>query len=352
MRVLDNTTFLDACMRKPTSYTPVWMMRQAGRYLAEYRAVRAKAGNFLNLCKNPELAAEVTIQPIDILDVDAAIMFSDILVVPEAMGMKLDFLEGEGPHFSHPVVTQKDVDNLRIINPKKELDYVMETIKVINKDLTGRVPLIGFSGAPWTLATYMVEGGSTKNFARIKKMIYTEPKLAHALLSKVSDTVADYLIAQIESGVNAVQIFDTWGGILTEPAFDEFSLNYIKQIIAKIKAHNPDIPVITFVKGGGLWLDKIANTGTNVVGLDWNVDIGKVRKAIGDRVALQGNMDPTILYASPDAIEKEVVRILDGYGKGSGHIFNLGHGILPDIPVENAKAFIKAVKKHSGQYHQ
>lgn len=351
MRIIDNITFLDACLRKPTSYTPVWMMRQAGRYLPEYREVRAKAGNFLNLCKNPELAAEVTIQPIDIIDVDAAILFSDILVVPEAMGMKLDFLEGEGPHFHHPIITQKDVDNLKIIDPKKDLDYVMETIKVINQDLTGRVPLIGFSGAPWTLATYMVEGGSTKNFAKIKKMIYTEPKLAHALLSKISNAVADYLIAQIESGVNVVQIFDTWGGILTEPAFDEFSLNYIKQIIAKIKAHNPNIPIITFVKGGGLWLDKIADAGTNVVGLDWNVDIGKVRKAVGDRVALQGNMDPTILYASPDAIEKEVIRILDSYGKGSGHIFNLGHGILPDIPVENAKAFVKAVKKHSGKYH-
>lgn len=351
MRIIDNTTFLDACLRKPTNYTPVWMMRQAGRYLSEYREVRAKAGNFLNLCKNPELAAEVTIQPVDILDVDAAILFSDILVVPEAMGMKLDFLEGEGPHFSHPIITQKDVDNLKIINPNKDLDYVMQTINVINKDLLGRVPLIGFSGAPWTLATYMVEGGSTKNFAKIKKMIYTEPKLAHSLLSKISNAVADYLIAQIESGVNAVQIFDTWGGILTEPAFDEFSLNYIKQIIVKIKAHNPNIPIITFVKGGGLWLDKIADAGTNVVGLDWNVDIGKVRKAVGDRVALQGNMDPTILYASPDAIEKEVIRILDSYGKGSGHIFNLGHGILPDIPVENAKAFIKAVKKHSGKYH-
>lgn len=347
--MLKNDTFLKACKREKTDFTPVWMMRQAGRYLPEYMATRSRAGDFLTLCKTPDLAAEVTLQPIDILGVDAAILFSDILVIPEAMGMELQFLVGEGPHFPDPVRTSADIDKLHIPDPMDKLDYVMKAITAINKGLDGRVPLIGFTGAPWTLATYMVEGGGSKNFALIKKMLYDTPELLHKLLDKTTDAVVAYLNAQVETGVHAVQIFDTWGGILTPDDFEVFSLQYIERIVSEVKGK---VPVIVFAKGAGHMMESIAGTGCDVVGVDWMSDIGDVRRRIGKKVALQGNMDPCTLYASPETIRKTVENILAKFGEGSGHIFNLGHGILPDIPVEHAKAFINAVHELSPAYHR
>lgn len=347
--MLKNDTFLKACRREKTDYTPVWMMRQAGRYLPEYLATRSRAGNFLTLCKTPDLAAEVTLQPIDILNVDAAILFSDILVIPEAMGMELQFLEGEGPHFPDPVKTAADIDKLVIPDPMDELGYVMKAITAINKGLDDRVPLIGFTGAPWTLATYMIEGGGSKNFAVIKKMLYDQPALLHSLMNKITEAVIAYLKAQIETGVHAVQIFDTWGGILTPDDFETFSLQYIQRIVEEVKG---TVPVIVFAKGAGHMMESIAQTGCDVVGVDYMSDIGDIRRRVGNKVALQGNMDPCNLYASPEVIRRKVADILAKYGEGSGHIFNLGHGILPDIPVEHAKAFIDAVHELSPAYHK
>lgn len=346
---MKNDTFLKACFRQPTPYTPVWMMRQAGRYLPEYRAVRAKA-DFLTLCKTPELAAEVTIQPVDLIGVDAAIIFSDILVVPEAMGMELIVEEGRGgPRFPAPLRSLLEIQKLQIPDPFDKLRFVMDALRLTRKNLDGRVPLIGFSGSPWTLAAYMIEGHGSRNFRHIKEMIYNEPKQVHLLLGKLAKATALYLNAQIEAGAQAVQIFDSWGGILTQDAFQEFSLYYIDQVIAEIK--NNSVPIIAFCKDCGHSLAKIAASGCNVVGLDWTIDIGLARKIVNDKVALQGNMDPTILYAKPEKIREEVKSILTDYGKGTGHIFNLGHGILPDIPVEHAKEFIKAVKEESVIYH-
>jgi len=346
---MTNDTFLKTCLRQPTPYTPVWMMRQAGRYLPEYRAVRAKV-DFLTLCKTPELAAEVTIQPVDIIGVDAAIIFSDILVIPEAMGMHLIVEEGKGgPQFPKPVRSSSDIEKLFIPDPTDKLKFVMDALSLTRRQLNGRVPLIGFSGSPWTLASYMVEGHGSKNFRYIKEMIYNEPKLAHILLEKLAKAVVAYLSAQIEAGAQAVQIFDTWGGILSQDAFQEFSLRYIEQVISKIKTNGA--PIIVFCKDCGHSLEKIAAIGSQVVGLDWTIDIGDARKLTGDRVALQGNMDPVILYSKPERIRQEVKSILAKFGKGSGHIFNLGHGILPDIPVDHAKEFVRAVKEESTVYH-
>jgi len=347
--MLKNDTFLKACRREKTDYTPVWMMRQAGRYLPEYMATRGRAGDFLTLCKTPDLAAEVTLQPIDILGVDAAILFSDILVIPEAMGMEVQFLVGEGPNLPDPIRNSADIDKLVIPDPMDKLDYVMKAITAINKGLDKRVPLIGFTGAPWTLATYMVEGGGSKNFSVIKKMLYDTPELMHKLLDKTADAVVSYLKAQIETGVHAVQIFDTWGGILTPGDFETFSLQYIERIVSEVKGK---VPVIVFAKGAGHMMESIAGTGCDVVGVDWMSDIGDVRNRIGNKVALQGNMDPCTLYASPEKIRKTVESILAKYGEGNGHIFNLGHGILPDIPVDHAKAFIDAVHELSPAYHK
>ncbi|MBI5216024.1 MAG: uroporphyrinogen decarboxylase [Ignavibacteriae bacterium] len=341
--------FLNACFRQPTERTPVWFMRQAGRYLPEYRAVRAKA-DFLTLCKTPELAAEVTIQPVDLVDVDAAIIFSDILVVPEAMGMELLVEENKGgPRFPSPLRSASDIEKLAIPDSNEKLKYVMDALRLTRQRLNGRVPLIGFSGSPWTLASYMVEGKGSKNFRFIKELIYNEPILAHKLLGKIASSVASYLNAQIEAGAQAVQIFDTWGGILTQDAFEEFSLRYIKQIIAELK--HDGVPVIVFCKDCGHSLTKIASSGCDVVGLDWTIEIGQARTQVGDKVALQGNMDPTVLYAKPERIRQEVKNILSKYGKGTGHIFNLGHGILPDVPVEHVKEFVQAVKEESVIYH-
>ncbi|MFA6468448.1 MAG: uroporphyrinogen decarboxylase [Bacteroidota bacterium] len=346
---LHNDLLLRAARKQPVERTPVWFMRQAGRYLPEYRAVRAKA-DFLTLCKTPELAAEVTIQPVELVGVDAAIIFSDILVVPEAMGMELIVEEGKGgPRFPSPLRSMDDINKLRAIDPNKELKYVMDALRVTKERLADRVPLIGFSGSPWTLATYMVEGKGSKNYRHIKELIFSDPTLAHTLLQRLAQSVADYLSAQVDAGANIVQIFDTWGGILGQEEFQEFSLQYIQQIVAQVKKKG--VPVIVFCKDCGHSLKRIAETGADVVGLDWTTDIGKTRNLIGNKTALQGNLDPTMLFSTPERIEQGVKSILAKYGNGSGHIFNLGHGILPETPVENVKAFINAVKTHSVPYH-
>lgn len=345
---LKNDLFLRACKKQNVERTPIWIMRQAGRYLPEYRAVRAQS-DFLTMCKTPELAAEVTIQPIDIVGVDAAILFSDILVIPEAMGMHLKMNEGKGPVFPNPIRTVEDAKKLKDIDPTKELKYVLDAVILTKKNLDNRVPLIGFSGSPWTLLTYMVEGKGSKNFSEVKKLIYNNPELAHAILNKLSKIIADYLSAKIEAGCNAVQIFDTWGGILSQKDFEEFSLQYVEKIISQIK--RKDEPVIFFAKGVHFKLDKLANIGADVLGLDWTMDLGEVRKQVGDKVALQGNMDPTVLYANKDYIRKETKRVLSSFGKGDGHIFNLGHGVLPDIDPENVKALVQSVKEESKFFH-
>jgi uroporphyrinogen decarboxylase len=323
-------------------------MRQAGRYLPQYRAVRKKS-DFITMCKTPELAAEVTIQPVDLIGVDAAIIFSDILVIPEAMGMKLEMIESKGPKLYNPIRNIDDVNRLRTIDPTKDLKYVLDAVSLTKRELNGRVPLIGFAGSPWTLMTYMVEGGGSKNFSEIKRFIYNQPKAAHKLLDKIADAVADYLSAKIEAGANAVQIFDTWGGLLSPADFEEFSLMYIEKIISRIKRKNE--PVIVFAKGVHYKLNKLANCGADVIGLDWTMDIGKVRSRIGSKVALQGNLDPTVLYADKNKIRKEAIKVLKSFGKHSGHIFNLGHGILPDVSPESAKYLVDVVREESKAFH-
>jgi uroporphyrinogen decarboxylase len=353
MSELKNDRFLRALLRQPVDLTPVWMMRQAGRYLPEYRATRAKAGDFMALCMNPELACEVTLQPLDRYPLDAAILFSDILTVPDAMGLGLFFETGEGPRFRKTVRCAADVEALPIPDPEKDLGYVMSAVRTIRRELNGRVPLIGFSGSPWTLATYMVEGGGSKDFRQAKSLAFNQPQVMHALLDKLAQSVTSYLNGQIEAGAQAVQIFDTWGGALSYAGYLEFSLPYMKKIIAGLirEREGRKIPVILFTKGGAPWLTQIADSGADAVGLDWSVDIGTVRKQIGERVALQGNMDPTMLYASPQRIREEVKSILASFGHGNGHVFNLGHGITPDVDPENAGAFINAVHEFSAQYH-
>ncbi len=353
MSELKNDRFLRALLKEPVDMTPVWMMRQAGRYLPEYRATRAKAGSFMQLCMNPELACEVTIQPLDRYPLDAAILFSDILTVPDAMGLQLRFAEGEGPIFDKPVRTEADVNALFVPDPEGELKYVMDAVRTIRKELDGRVPLIGFSGSPWTLATYMVEGGSSKEYAKVKGMLFDRPDLMHKLLETTAKAVTAYLNAQIDAGAQAVQIFDTWGGMLTPRDYKEFSLNYMQQIISGLKRESEGrkVPVILFTKGGGQWLEAMAETGADALGLDWTTDLADARRRVGDKVALQGNMDPTVLYASPERIRAEVKTVLESYGKGSGHVFNLGHGIHQHIDPEHAGAFIEAVHELSAPFH-
>lgn len=324
-------------------------MRQAGRYLPEYRAVRKKT-DFITMCKTPELAAQVTIQPVDLIGVDAAIIFSDILVIPEAMGMHLEMIESKGPKLYDPIRNIDDVNRLKTIDPTKDLKYILDAVSLTKRELNGRVPLIGFAGSPWTLMTYMVEGGGSKSFLEIKKFIYNQPKAAHKLLDKIADAVADYLSAKIEAGANAVQIFDTWGGLLSPSDFEEFSLRYIEKIISQIKRKNE--PVIVFAKGVHYKLNKLANCGADVIGLDWTMEIGKVRSKIGNKVALQGNLDPTVLYGDRDKIRKEAIKVLKSFGRHNGHIFNLGHGILPDVPPENAKYLVDVVKEESRVFHR
>jgi uroporphyrinogen decarboxylase len=343
-----NDLFLRACKRQRVERTPVWMMRQAGRYLPEYRAVRAKS-DFLTMVRTPELAAEVTIQPVDLVGVDAAIIFSDILVVPDAMGMNLVMEESKGPRFPQPVRTREQIDALPIPDPSKHLRYVMQAIEETKRRLQGRVPLIGFSGSPFTLAAYMIEGSGTKNFRFIKRMMLDEPETLKALLKKLARSVREYLEAQIAAGADAVQIFDTWGGILAPDHYRRFSLDFIAEIVATMR--HDGVPVIVFSKGANHSLKDIADIGADVVGLDWTVDLHEVRESIGDKVALQGNFDPSFLYASPERIRGEVAAILRKFGQGSGHVFNLGHGILPDVPVDNARALVRAVKEESPIYH-
>lgn len=353
MTALKNDTFLRALLRQPTDYTPVWMMRQAGRYLPEYRATRKNAGSFLSLCKNTDFATEVTMQPLDRYPLDAAILFSDILTVPDAMGLGLYFVEGEGPKFERPVRDAGAIHALHVPDIAADLGYVTDAVSQIRKTLDGRVPLIGFSGSPWTLATYMVEGQGGTDFLTIKKMAYTEPALLHHLLDITAQTVTLYLNAQIEAGAQAVMIFDSWGGALSHQAYREFSLAYMEKIVAGLikQRDGKPVPSIVFTKGGALWLEAQAAIGADALGLDWAVDIGEARRRVGGQVALQGNMDPAILLSTPEAIEKEVASILASYGHGHGHVFNLGHGITQHTPPENAEAMIKAVKALSPQYH-
>ena len=353
MTELKNDRFLRALLRQPVDRTPVWMMRQAGRYLPEYRATRKQAGSFLDLCKNDELACEVTLQPLRRYPMDAAILFSDILTVPDALGLGLYFEEGEGPKFRKTVRSEADLAGLKTISAEDDLGYVMAAVRTIRRELNGQVPLIGFSGSPWTLATYMVEGGSSRDFARVKAMAYDRPELMNQLLSLLADAVADYLGAQIRAGAQAVQIFDTWGGSLTAATYREFSLKYMQRVISRLpaEADGRRVPVIVFTKGGGQWLNAIADCGAQAVGIDWTTDIGVARQLVGDRVALQGNMDPSMLYASPARIREEVASILAGYGHGPGHVFNLGHGITPGVNPDHVTAFVDAVQELSPQYH-
>jgi len=355
MNELKNDNYLRALLREPISYTPVWMMRQAGRYLPEYRKIRSQAGDFMSLCRNPEFASEVTLQPLRRFKLDAAILFSDILTIPDAMGLGLYFEAGEGPKFSHSIKSSADVKKIGIPDPEDELRYVMDAVRQIRSDLNGEVPLIGFSGSPWTLATYMVEGGSSKSFTKIKKMMYAEPSILHALLDKLADSVILYLNAQIKAGAQSVMIFDTWGGVLTTQDYHDFSLHYMHKIVDSLirKNEGRKVPITLFTKNGGMWLESIAATGCDAVGLDWTIDIENAKLRIGDKVALQGNMDPSMLYASPVRIQEEVSSILAGFGsEKSGHVFNLGHGIHPDVPPENAGIFIDAVHEFSRSYHQ
>jgi len=354
MTALKNDRFLRALLKQPVDVTPVWMMRQAGRYLPEYRASRAKAGDFMSLCMNPAFACEVTLQPLERYPLDAAILFSDILTVPDAMGLGLYFETGEGPRFKKTVSTLADIEALPIPDPQKDLGYVMDAVSTIRRELNGRVPLIGFSGSPWTLATYMVEGGSSKDFRKSKAMLYDNPQAMHLLLDKLAQSVTAYLNGQILAGAQAVQIFDSWGGSLSAAAYQEFSLAYMRKIVSGlIREHDGrKVPVILFTKGGGLWLERIADAGADALGLDWTCDIGEARRRVGSKVALQGNMDPTVLYANPQAIRQEVSNILASYGSGTGHVFNLGHGITPEVDPANAGAFIEAVHEMSAKYHQ
>lgn len=353
MAELKNDRFLRALLRQPVDRTPVWMMRQAGRYLPEYRATRTKAGDFMGLCTNPDLACEVTLQPLERYPLDAAILFSDILTIPDAMGLGLYFETGEGPRFKKPLKDAADIEALQVTKAEKQLGYVIDAVKKIRSELNGRVPLIGFSGSPWTLATYMLEGGSSKEFRKTKTLIYDQPEVAKILLDKLADSVTDYLNAQIRAGAQAVQIFDSWGGALSWQAYQEFSLAPMAKIVKGLlrEYEGRQVPVILFTKGGGLWLEQMAETGADALGLDWTIDIGTARQRVGHKVALQGNMDPAVLYASPERIRQEVAAILASYGHGSGHVFNLGHGITPHVDPERAGAFISAVHELSAVWH-
>lgn len=345
-----NDSFLRALRREPTEYTPVWLMRQAGRYLPEYCETRKRAGSFLQLCRNPALACEVTLQPLARYDLDAAILFSDILTVPDAMGLGLYFTDGEGPRFERPLREEWAIRDLTAPDPWDHLRYVMDAVAVIRRALNNSVPLIGFAGSPYTLACYMVEGAASSDYRRIKGMLYDRPDLLHRILTVTADAVTAYLNAQIESGAQAVMIFDSWGGSLSARAYREFSFAYMQRIVdGLIKEHGGEhVPSIVFTKGGGLWLEDIAEIDCDAVGLDWTIDIAEARRRIGDRRALQGNLDPSVLFASPDVIACEAATVLDRYGAdGIGHVFNLGHGVSQFTPPENVGALITAVHEYS-----
>jgi uroporphyrinogen decarboxylase len=351
---LKNDVFLRALLRQPTERTPVWMMRQAGRYLPEYRATRARAGSFLKLCMNPEMACEVTLQPLERFPLDAAILFSDILTIPHAMGLGLEFETGEGPVIKNPVRTASDLTRIKVPDPSTDLRYVTDAVSLIRRELHGRVPLIGFAGSPWTVGTYIVEGGSSKQFDRIKGMMYQDPATLHRLLEVLTKATTAYLNAQIAAGAQAVMIFDTWGGVLSPAHYREFSLSYMDQIVDGLTRESEGriVPRILFTKGGGAWLAEMAQSNCDALGVDWTTDLADARRAMGDRKALQGNLDPCALYAPPDAIREHVARVLASYGNGNGHVFNLGHGIHPDVKPESAAAMIAAVHELSPPYHR
>ena len=345
-----NDNFLRALLRQPTEYTPVWLMRQAGRYLPEYCETRKRAGSFLQLCKSPALACEVTLQPLARYPLDAAILFSDILTVPDAMGLGLYFSEGEGPRFERPLREEWAIRDLAVPDPYDRLRYVMDAVAEIRRALAGSVPLIGFAGSPFTLACYMVEGGSGSDFRHLKTMIYDRPDLAHRILSVNAEAVTQYLNAQIEAGAQAVMLFDSWGGCLADAAYREFSLAYMRRVVAGLirEKDGQRIPSIVFTKGGGLWLEAIADCGCDALGLDWTIDIGAARRRVGERVALQGNLDPNVLFASPEAIARETRAVLDSFGPAdTGHVFNLGHGISQFTPPEHVTALVDTVHEHS-----
>jgi uroporphyrinogen decarboxylase len=350
---LQNDLLLRALLRQPTPRTPLWMMRQAGRYLPEYRATRARAGSFMNLCMNPELACEVTLQPLERYRLDAAILFSDILTVPHAMNVGLEFEAGEGPKIARPVRTPADIDRLPIPDPEVELRYVIDAVRTIRRELAGRVPLIGFAGSPWTVATYMVEGGGSRNFEHIKGMLYGTPHELHRLLDVITRATTLYLNAQIAAGAQAVMVFDTWGGSLTPADYRAFSLRYMQAIVDGLtrEAEGRRVPIVLFTKGGGQGLADLADTGCDALGVDWTTDLADARVAVQDRVALQGNLDPSVLYAPPPQIREEVGKVLASFGLGHGHVFNLGHGIHPEVKPEHALAMIEAVHELSPQYH-
>ena len=347
-----NDTFLRALMRQPTDYTPLWLMRQAGRYLPEYRETRKRAGSFLDLCKSPGMACEVTLQPLTRYKLDAAILFSDILTVPDAMGLGLYFAEGEGPKFERPLKEEWEIRNLAVPDPNIELGYVMDAVAEIRRALDNSVPLIGFSGSPWTLACYMVEGGGSDDYRKVKGLLYSRPDLMHHILGVTAQAVTAYLNAQIEAGAQAVMLFDSWGGCLTAAGYREFSLAYLQRILAGLirERDGERVPSIVFTKGGGLWLEDIAASGCDAVGLDWTVDLGEARRRVGARVALQGNLDPAVLLATPEAVVREATRVLDAYGPGdTGHVFNLGHGISQFTPPDNVAALVETVHAYRRQ---
>jgi uroporphyrinogen decarboxylase len=341
--------YINALLKKEVKRTPIWVMRQAGRYLPEYLSTREKAGDFLSLCKSSELACEVTLQPLERFDLDAAILFSDILTIPDAMGLGLYFIEGEGPRFSKPLNNLSDIERLTKPDVGDKLTYVFDTVSTIKKNLKNRVPLIGFSGSPWTLTTYMVEGGSSKSYSKVKALMFQNSRHMHQLLDILADTVIDYLNAQIEAGVDSVMIFDTWGGLLNKQCYENFSLQYMTKIIAGLHRNyrGKTIPVTLFTKGGSAWLEQIAASGCDGIGLDWTIELGEAERRVGKQVALQGNLDPSVLYASPEVIVSEVNKVLDQFKGKTGHVFNLGHGITPDVNPENMKILVDAVHAYS-----
>jgi uroporphyrinogen decarboxylase len=348
-----NDTYLRALLREPTPYTPVWIMRQAGRYLPEYNQTRARAGDFLSLCRSPDLATEVTLQPLARFPLDAAILFSDILTIPDAMGLGLYFAEGEGPRFERPLREEWEVRDLTAPDPNDKLRYVMDAVAQIRRALNGEVPLIGFAGSPFTLACYMIEGGGSQDFRETKRMLYARPDLLHRILDVNAQAVAAYLNAQIESGAQAVMLFDTWGGSLSHAAFHEFSLPYLRTVLSALARTREGnlVPRTVFTKGGGLWLESLADIGADCVGIDWTVDIASARERIGARAALQGNLDPGVLFATPDVVRAEAAKVLAGFGMGSGHVFNLGHGVSQFTSPDNVAALVNAVHELSQPYH-
>ncbi len=357
MTDLKNDLYLRTLRGEKVERTPIWVMRQAGRYLPEYRATRKQAGDFLTLCKTPELACEVTMQPIDRFGLDAAILFSDILTIPDAMGLELVLEEGVGPVFNKPIRSQADIDALGVPDAEDDLGYVMNAVRVIRQELNGRVPLIGFTGSPWTLASYMVEGSGSKDFRRIKGFMFESPKSAHQLLQIITDSVIEYLKAQVKAGAQSLMVFDTWGGMLSTENYQRFSLDYMAQIVSALKADAQcqDTPIVLFTKGGGQWLEMMADTGCDGLGLDWTVDIAQAKHRVGDRVVLQGNMDPVVMNTHAPQVSEQAMAVLNAYGthedQHKGHIFNLGHGIQPFAKPENMQALVQTVQTESGQFH-